>query len=144
MTNIYIDLTTRFNQGRLRAVISSGQAVVLHRLAIMSKDGDWIIREDEECTAHVLRVLEALGARYRFGAPLDSRWLAGGWSSHFEFMQDAFRVRTDFVSRPPRISADDLPHLWADAQKRTPPFVGLRYLADLKKTNREKDYAVIG
>lgn len=45
--NIYLDLTHRFNEGRLRAVLSSGQAVVLHRLAIMSKDGDWIRREAE-------------------------------------------------------------------------------------------------
>jgi len=42
--NIYVDLTNQFNDGRLRAILSSGQAVVLHRLAIMSKDGDWIVR----------------------------------------------------------------------------------------------------
>ena len=40
MTNPYLDLTAAFNQGRRRALVSSGQAVVLHRLAIMSKDGD--------------------------------------------------------------------------------------------------------
>jgi hypothetical protein len=52
--SIYVRLTAEFNAGRLRAIISSGQAVVLHRLAIMSKDGDWILREDEEATRHVL------------------------------------------------------------------------------------------
>jgi hypothetical protein len=46
--NPYLDLTREFNAGRLRAVIASGQAVVLHRLAIMSKDGDWILLEDPE------------------------------------------------------------------------------------------------
>ncbi len=46
--SIYLDLTRQFNEGKLRAIICSGQAVVLHRLAIMSKDGDWIIHEDEE------------------------------------------------------------------------------------------------
>ena len=61
--NIYIELTKRFNQGRLRAVLAGGQAVVLHRLAIMSKDGDWILREDEEALTHVLGVLESYGAR---------------------------------------------------------------------------------
>jgi hypothetical protein len=55
--NIYRALTREFNHGRLRAVISSGQAVVLHRLAIMSKDGDWIVREGAECLGHVLGVL---------------------------------------------------------------------------------------
>jgi hypothetical protein len=34
---IYVELTRELNRGRLRAVICSGQAVVLHRLAIMSK-----------------------------------------------------------------------------------------------------------
>lgn len=80
--NVYVDLTREFNSGRLRAVICSGPAVVLHRLAIMSKDGDWILREDSRDLDHVLDVLERHGARYRFGAPLDVRWMAGGWSAH--------------------------------------------------------------
>src|SRR5207247_1200672 len=54
--SIYLELTRDFNQGRLRAVVASGQAVVLHRLAIMSKDGDWILREEAETTAHVRQV----------------------------------------------------------------------------------------
>jgi hypothetical protein len=104
MDNPYLELTEEFNQGRLRALLSSGQAVVVHRLAIMSKDGDWILREDAEAVGHVLGVLSAHGARYRFGAPLDLRWLAGGWSSHFELRRGSLRLRTDFVTRPPRIS----------------------------------------
>ena len=83
--NIYLELTEDFNRGRQRAIICSGQAVVLHRLAIMSKDGDWILREDQDALSHVLSVLAARGATYRFGAPLDLRWLRHGWSSHLEF-----------------------------------------------------------
>ena len=37
--NIYLELTRVFNAGRLRAILSSGQAVVMHRLAVMSKTG---------------------------------------------------------------------------------------------------------
>jgi hypothetical protein len=33
MTNPYLDLTEQFNRGRRRALVSSRQAVVLHRLA---------------------------------------------------------------------------------------------------------------
>ena len=106
--NIYLRLTEEFNEGELRAVICSGQAVVLHRLAIMSKDGDWILREHDSALEHVLGVLERHGARYRYGAPLDTRWMAGAWSSHFEFRQELLRVRTDFFTRPPRISPADL------------------------------------
>ena len=67
--NIYIDLTNQFNKNKLRAILSSGQAVVLHHLAIMSKDGDWIIREDEDSLDFIIKVLDARGARYRFEAP---------------------------------------------------------------------------
>jgi hypothetical protein len=144
MTNVYLDLTREFNAGRLRAIVCSGQAVVLHRLAVMSKDGDWILREDEEALRHVLEVLDAHGAKYRFGAPLDVGWLSRGWSSHFEFRQGALRVRTDFFTRPPRVSDPELARLWAEQERRDPPFVDARILAEMKKTDREKDYAVIG
>jgi len=142
--NIYLNLTDEFNSGRLRAILSGGQAVVLHRLALMSKDGDWILREDEECVGHILSTLETYGAVYRFGAPLDIRWLSGGWSAHFEFRREDIRVRTDFVTRPPRLSSDRLACLWREQEHRAPPFLDIADLIETKKTNREKDYAVIG
>ncbi len=142
--NIYLRLTAEFNAGRTRAIVSSGQAVVLHRLAIMSKDGDWILREEAEALEHVLGMLARHGARYRFGAPLDSRWMAGGWSSHFQFSEGPLRVRTDFVTRPPRLSPQQLAAVWREQEGGDPPVVGLPALAELKKTDREKDYAVIG
>jgi len=145
MNNPYIDLTEEFNHGRLRALLSSGQAVVVHRLAIMSKDGDWILREDAEAVYHVLEVLSRKGARYRFGAPLDLRWLAGGWSSHFEFRsEEALRMRTDFVTRPPRIAPDQLARMWQEAEATGNEVVSPEPLAALKLTNRDKDYAVVG
>lgn len=142
--NIYLELTREFNEGRLRAILSSGQAVVMHRLAIMSKDGDWILREDDETMNHVLDVLGRHNARYRFGAPLDARWLAHGWSAHFEFRHNSMRVRADFVSHPPRLTAEQLDALWRANERATLPFTDARTLVELKKTNREKDYVVIG
>jgi hypothetical protein len=142
--NIYAELTRKLNQGGLRAILAGGQAVVLHRLAVMSKDGDWILREDREATSHVLGVLGGYGARYRFGAPLDARWLAGGWSSHLEFQHGEIRVRTDFVSRPPRLDEQALDLLWKKQEGRDLPRADARELAEMKKTNRERDYAVIG
>lgn len=142
--NIYLRLTREFNAGRSRVIITSGQAVVLHRLAIMSKDGDWILREDQEALDHVLAVLERYSARYRFGAPLDLRWLRHGWSSHFEFVEEGLRIRTDFFTRPPRIDSATLARLWRDLDGRDPPVVDARTLVEVKKTNREKDYVVIG
>ena len=143
-SNIYLQLTDEFNVGCVRAVICSGQAAVLHRVAIMSKDGDWILRENEEACRHVLSVLERHGARYRFGAPLDIRWLAQGWSSHFEFSMDVLRVRTDFFSRPPRINAKELTALSEEQAGKHPAVVSLSQLVRMKQTDREKDYVVIG
>ena len=142
--SIYLKLTEKFNAGRVRVVICSGQATVLHRLALMSKDGDWIIRDDQEAFAHVLSVLAEFKAKYRLGAPLDRRWLAAGWSSHFEFFLDGLRVRADFFSRPPRIEAAELARIWQNADKQAIPVVDLVSLAQQKKTMREKDYPIIG
>lgn len=142
--SIYLRLTQLFNAGRKRAVICSGQAGVMHRIAIMSKDGDWIIREDDEAINHILKVLNEYGAVYRFGAPLAVPWLAAGWSSHFEFILDGMRIRTDFFSRPPRFTKKMINTLWKRAENEKIPVVGLIELAEQKKTMREKDYAVIG
>ncbi len=142
--SIYVELTDAFNRGQLRAVLSSGQAVVFHQLAVMSKDGDWILREDREALEYVLGDLARREAHYRFGAPLDPRWMRGGWSAHFEFRAGPLRVRTDFVTRPPRLSPETLAALWQQQEGRSFPVVGVRDLCELKKTNREKDYAVIG
>lgn len=142
--NIYLQLTDEFNAGGLRAIICSGQAAVLHRVAIMSKDGDWIMREDMESCRHILEVLERHGAHYRFGAPLDVRWLSQGWSAHFEFFHDALRVRTDFFTRPPRLSETELTAMWQEQIDHHPPYVNLVQLARMKQTDREKDYVIIG
>lgn len=141
---MYFDLTRVFNERGPIVALSSGQAVVYYRVAIMSKDGDWVIRETAEACARVLDVLAGRGASYRPGAPLDPRWLAGGWSSHFEYADDkGRRVRCDFFSRPPRIRATAIDRLFASA--RDPLLVvDLESLIRMKQTQRAKDYVVIG
>ncbi len=144
--NIYMELTQRFNSESICAILAGGQAAVLHSIAFMSKDGDWIIREQTESIRHILKVLSECGASYRFGAPLDVRWLAAGWSSHLEFQHDGMRIRTDFVTRPPRINERKLERIWQEVapSSSSVPYVNADQLAEMKKTNREKDYVVIG
>lgn len=143
MGNIYFELTEELNRGNRIAVLGSGQAVVWHRLAILSKDGDWIVRESSEACARVLALLEGRRARYRPGAPLDPRWLAGGWSSHFEFSDERERrVRCDFFSRPPRLSPTEIESLFAPESGAA--VVPIETLIRMKRTQRAKDYAVIG
>ena len=96
--NVYFDLTRAFNARGPAVALASGQAVVFYRVAIMSKDGDWVIREEPDACARVLGVLEERRAWYRPGAPLDVRWLSGGWSSHFEYRDaQGRRVTLDSV-----------------------------------------------
>jgi hypothetical protein len=81
--NLYFDLTRELNAEGPVAALASGQAVVYYRLAMMSKDGDWILEETPSACRRVLDVLARHGARYRPGAPLDVRWLAAGWYRSF-------------------------------------------------------------
>ena len=144
--NVYFQLTAEFNADGRIAVLASGQAVVWYRLAMMSKDGDWILRHTDAACERVREVLTERGARYRTGSPLDPRWLAGGWSSHFEFFdsQDR-RVRCDFFSRPPRLSAERLDALFeAPRTQGGLPVVDVESLIKMKRTQRAKDYPVIG
>ncbi len=146
MENIYFELTKEFNRKGTIAILTSGQAVVYYRTALMSKDGDWILRETSEACTHILRTLKRRKARYRPGAPLDTRWLAGGWSSHFQFLDEkGRRIRCDFLTRPPRVDAEKLEILF-----EIPPGPGKLAVIDLeglilmKRTQRAKDYPVIG
>lgn len=146
VNNIYFELTEAFNAHGPTVALASGQAVVFYRIAIMSKDGDWVIRETTQACERVLAELERRGAYYRPGAPLDVRWLAGGWSSHFEFFDERRRrVRCDFVSRPPRVDLAAVDALFVGADERTGLLaVDIDSLILMKRTQRAKDYAVIG
>jgi hypothetical protein len=145
MSNVYFDLTEEFNADGVIALLASGQAVVFYRIALMSKDGDWVLRETESACRHVRKVLAARGARYRPCPPLDPRWLAGGWSSHFEFFDaQRRRIRCDFVSRPPRIAATELDLMFSGARgEGALRVVDPERLIRLKQTQRAKDYPVI-
>ena len=146
VTNVYFELTREFNRLGPVAALSSGQAVVYYRLAIMSKDGDWIVREAPEACGQVLSVLSQHGARHRPAAPLDVRWLSGGWSSHFEYVDvHERRIRCDFLSRPPRVSSDAIAAMFrGPTAEQDFPVVDRETLIRLKQTGRAKDYAVIG
>jgi hypothetical protein len=143
--NVYFALTEAFNRDAPTVLLASGQAVVFYRIAIMSKDGDWVIRESPQACAGVLGELESRGAHYRVSAPLDTRWLAAGWSSHFEFADErGRRVRCDFVSRPPRVPVQSLATWFEGSSLPALRAVAPEPLILMKRTQRAKDYAVIG
>jgi hypothetical protein len=144
-SNFYFDLTRELNTDRCIVLLASGQAVVYYRLALMSKDGDWILEETPAACLRVLEVLGRHGARYRSGAPLDVRWLAGGWSSHFELLDEQRRrIRCDFFTRPPRIPQTWLKTAFSSFAAGDLAVIDLPSLILMKKTQRAKDYPVIG
>jgi hypothetical protein len=141
--NIYFELTREFNALGPIAALSSGQAVVYYRTAIMSKDGDWILKETPQACKRILEVLEKKGAHYRAGAPLDIRWLSGGWSSHFEFADErSRRIRCDFFSRPPRVPGQVVEKLFSKGEAGQLLVVDIESLIRIKQTQRAKDYPV--
>lgn len=144
MKNPYFELHKEFKASGANVLMSSGQACVLFGIATFSKDGDWIIEESKKSCDRVIKVLEGKNAIYRLGAPLDIYWLSKGWTSHFEyFLEDGFRMRIDFCSRPPRI--ENLKVLWENAgKKQTIDVVDIQSLVALKQTRRIRDYNIVG
>lgn len=144
MKNPFVELHGEFKAAGADILISSGQACVLYGIAAFSKDGDWIVREDEKSFKAVLQVLSRKGAEYRLGAPLDLQWHRLGWTSHFEYISpEGYRIRIDFCSRPPRIR--NLDDLWNNAvRKRDIDIIDVEHLILVKQTRRAKDYPIIG
>jgi hypothetical protein len=70
--NIYFELTEAFNATASNVVLASGQAVVYYRVAIMSKDGDWIIREAADACDRILALAPHLVAARRARGPAGS------------------------------------------------------------------------
>ncbi len=133
-----------FKSAGAEVLVSSGQACVLYGVAAFSKDGDWIIRESRKSFEAVLNVLEQKKASYRLGMPLDIRFLQKGLTSYFEYYdENGFRMRVDFVSRPPRVP--DIEGMWDCALHRQDiDVVDVENLVLLKQTRRVRDYNVIG
>jgi hypothetical protein len=144
MENPYFALHKEFRRAGAEVLVSSGQACVAFGIAAFSRDGDWIIREDEQSCDAVLSVLESHGATYRLGVPLHPNWLRRGLTSHLEFkLTDGFRMRTDFCSRPPRVA--DIEQMWTRAvSDGQVDVVDVESLINLKQTRRLRDYSMIG
>jgi hypothetical protein len=98
--NIYLDLTNEFNEGELRAILSSGQAIVVYGLAFASKRWRLDRARDTGISQYHLARFRATRRALPDGCATDVRWMRGGWSAHFEFNQNGERIRCDFVTRP--------------------------------------------
>ena len=80
--------------------------------------------------------LEGVLCRYRgtLSAPLDVRWLEGGWTSDFEWPLGPATAYLDVLGTPPRVK----PPWWRDASY---PYAARPIVAAMKRTRRPKDWS---
>lgn len=125
------------SQGAVCA-ITSGMACVRFGVAVATKDCDVLCLPDNAAIFFDTLVATQLGdasCRYRghMTAPLDARWLRGGWTAHFMWGGESSDARLDVFGVAPRASA-----AW-DAEMQG-LYVGLHTVAEMKRTDREKDW----
>ena len=103
----------------ISSLTTGGNACIVYGLAQMTKDCDIIIPVEK--AGEVLQILTKTTLRgnscyftLKYGGPLHSRWLNGGWRSHTFFGPlNKPLARVDFFVKPPQVTAlrhDENPH----------------------------------
>lgn len=138
LEQFYEGLVSRARDRGIACAITSGMACVAYGVALATKDCDLICAP--ETATEFFKLLEEtrIGGRspeYRghLSPPLDSRWLRGGWTSHFLWDTPGLGAYLDVFGVAPRASSP-----WeAEFQGF---YAGLHTVAEMKRTNREKDW----
>lgn len=144
-----LDFLRRFaaelQQAGIRFVITSGMACVHYGLQQTTKDSDWIVPPEElerlrELFTRLEGQLPPWRVAYRpvFGAPLTADYHAHGWTSHLAVWDGAHAPEhhVDLFGRPPRVA-----EVAADAE--APAFASRHTVAQMKKTDRDKDWFAV-
>jgi len=117
--------------------ITSGMACVFRqKTSLNTKDCDIIILGEWEKAFEILSKLQRQGHdlvyRSPFSAPLDSRWMRGGWTSHFEWTGNPV-AKLDIFGSPPRVLND----IGSDY------FSTDETIASIKMTQRIRDWSTV-
>lgn len=137
----YRKLSDDFHKNGISSLTTGGIACVLYELVQSTKVCDIIIPIGKiDAAINILAATDLLGHKchltLKYGAPLDHKWLRGGWSSHTFFGTAPQPVaRVDIFGRPPRVSK-----LTSD---ENPLYLSRSGVAQMKKTRREKDWAFV-
>jgi hypothetical protein len=137
----YEDLVKRLRERGIICAITSGLACVHYGVAETTQDCDLLCHAD--WFDRLLQVLEAtylerIACRYRgnVSPPLDKRWHAGGWASHFEW-----------PLKPQPVTLDIFGHALRESTPWTAELFGLyagpQTVAEMKRTRRDKDWGAI-
>jgi hypothetical protein len=138
-------LAAELKEAGIRFAITSGMACVHYGLQQTTKDSDWIIPPDdlEGFCALLIRLEGAMPpwrVAYRpvFGAPVISDYHQHGWTSHLALWDGAHTPEhhVDLFGRPPRV-------LGWETDPEAPAFASRHVVAQMKKTDRDKDWFAV-
>ena len=137
----YEDLVRGLRSKGVVCGITSGLACVHFDIAETTKDCDLLCHP--EGFHELLRTLQetkvdGAGCRYRgnVSPPLDIRWHQGGWTSHFQWGEGRHVVTLDVFGRALRGSEP-----WENELAGL--YVSPAVVAEMKRTNRDKDWPFI-
>ena len=137
------------NSHKVNYILISGQAAVLYGAATFSEDIDIWVSPEIENWNKFLGVLKKFKAKiYKLTPPLTEEHIRKGHGFHFEFPEDNRKMTwfLDVMGVVPRIKSFSKALESVNFYKTpwgTIPVIGLRDLAELKKTRRLQDYAII-
>ena len=137
----YLSLVVRLRHQGVLCAITSGLACVHFGVAETTKDCDLLChsRDFSVLLEELARTkVNGLACRYRgnLSPPLDDRWHRGGWTSHFNWGRGPEAVTFDVFGRALRGSSD-----WE--RELVGLYVNPHIVAEMKRTNRKKDWAFI-
>jgi hypothetical protein len=138
LEEFYKGLVSKARARGVTCAITSGMACVAFGVAEATGDCDLLCSPDEAGTFFKLLTTTALNGalpsyRGNLTAPLDSRWLRGGWTSHFLWPCVDGAAFLDIFGVAPRATS-----LWETEFQG--PYAGLQTVAEMKRTDREKDW----
>jgi len=138
LERFYRGLVTKARGRGITCAITSGMACVEFGVAETTKDCDLLCTP--ESSKKLLDLLSDASLhgqlpsyRGHLTAPLDERWLRGGWTSHFVWNARGAEAYLDVFGVAPRSSAP-----W---ERELEGFYACRHtVAEMKRTNRERDW----
>jgi hypothetical protein len=137
----YEDLVRELRSRGVLCAITSGLACVHYGIAETTKDCDLLCHTDAfDELLKVLIATQILDAncsyRGNISPPLDARWHNGGWTSHFEWVPEREAVTLDLFGHALRESTPWEREIFG-------LYAGPQTVAEMKRTNRDKDWAFI-
>lgn len=138
LEEFYEGLVTKLRERDVTCAITSGMACVSYGVAQTTKDCDMLCQP--EAAGQLLEVLletklEGVLPLYRshITPPLDTRWLRGGWTSHFHWKTRDTEAYLDVFGVAPRASSP-----WESELRGC--YAGPHTVAEMKRTDRQKDW----